>query len=263
MTRAVDPRVTGAPPCHHVSLSPPPTVARPSSALAYRPQVHVVFLHALPFDGRMWDNQVRRLGRPASAPTVYGSGASLEAWARKVLAEARHEPLLLVGNSVGGSCALEIARVAPARVAGLVLVGTKAAVRPDPEARDGALRLLAERGIRRAWTTYWEPLFGPKTPSKVVAHARRLACEQRSDDIARGVRAFHDRRDLTDVAVAWRNRTFVIVGEHDRTPAPLVAAKPGARCEVVPDAGHYVSLEQPEVFGRLLDAAIDDLVAFA
>jgi pimeloyl-ACP methyl ester carboxylesterase len=77
-------------------------------------------------------------------------GTTLEQWAQGVLALVRNEPLV-VGCSVGGSCALEVARAAPDQVRGIVLVGAKAGVRPDPAFRDKTIRLLTDHGIEAAW----------------------------------------------------------------------------------------------------------------
>jgi pimeloyl-ACP methyl ester carboxylesterase len=48
-----------------------------------------------------------------------------------VLRLAKGDRLIVVGCSVGGSCALELAVAAPDRIAALVLIGTKAERRPD------------------------------------------------------------------------------------------------------------------------------------
>lgn len=63
-------------------------------------------------------------------PNLYGLGESLEAWAGGVLDLVSTGPLILVGSSVGGSCALEVARLAPDRVAAVALIGAKAGHRP-------------------------------------------------------------------------------------------------------------------------------------
>jgi pimeloyl-ACP methyl ester carboxylesterase len=223
--------------------------------------VRVVLLHALPFDGRMWRPVRDLLGGEALAPSLYRFGARLEDWAQGVLDLVGDEPCVVVGCSVGGSCALEVARAAPDQVAGIVLVGAKAGVRPDPALRDRAVRLLAEQGLEAAWRTYWRPLFGRDTPTDVLAEVRRLALDQDVDDVIRGVRAFHDRRDLTDFARAWPKPLVVVSGDQDRTPPPSTAARiaatgPHRRFHLVPGCGHYVPLEHPTTLHTLLAPAL-------
>lgn len=216
----------------------------------------MVLLHALPFDGGMWDAQLDLIPGRTIAPTLYGFGSTLEDWAHGVLDIVGDEPFVVVGCSVGGSCALEVASLAgPDQVVGVVLVGTKAGVRPDPRLRDEAIELLRRRGLAAAWDAYWRPLFGRHTPAEIVASARSLALDQNVGDTIRGVRAFHDRRDLSDFARSWPGPIVVISGDQDRTPSPSTAALPDRPFHLVEDCGHYVNLERPDQFRSLVTRA--------
>lgn len=239
----------------------PQNAGRAAPGDVYVRGVRLVLLHALPFDGRMWRAERDLVPGETFAPSLYRLGATLEEWASTVLASVGDEPLVVAGCSVGGSCALEIARAAPDQVIGLVLVGAKAGVRPDPILRDKAVDLLSRHGMEAAWRAYWQPLFGPGTPAAVLAEARSTALEQDVHDVIRGVRAFHDRRDLTDFARAWPKPLVVISGELDRTPAPSTAAQaaggPNRQFHLVRNCGHYVNLERPREFRALLGRAIE------
>ncbi len=57
----------------------------------------------------MWPDEVRALASRTVAPTLYDLGESIEEWAAGVLDLAGPGPLAVVGNSVGGSCALPLA----------------------------------------------------------------------------------------------------------------------------------------------------------
>lgn len=228
--------------------------------------MRLVLLHALPFDATMWRGEFDLDVESTVAPTLYGLGDTLAAWAAAVLDLAGDGPLLVVGNSVGGSCAIELARLAPDRVAAIVLVGAKAAVRPEPAVRDEAIRRLSERGMAAAWPKYWKPLFGPHTHPDVVAFARRIAFAQPVDDVIRGVRVFHDRADRADVARTWPKPLVVVSGDHDRSPSPataaaLAASAPRGRLHVVEDCGHYVSLERTLELEKILQRVVRDLRA--
>jgi pimeloyl-ACP methyl ester carboxylesterase len=113
----------------------------------YDPAMRLVLLHALPLDGRMWDATGTRFGG-AFAPTLYGLGESVRDWAVAVLEHCGIDELLVVGNSVGGSCALEVARAAPGQVRGVVLVGAKPGCRPDDWCA-GVLRPARSRRVSR------------------------------------------------------------------------------------------------------------------
>lgn len=233
--------------------------------------MRLVLLHALPFDGRMWHAErdaVTVPPGPMLAPTLYGLGTTLEERAQSVLDLAGgDDPLVVVGCSVGGSCALEIAHAAPHRVAGIVLIGAKAGVRPEPALRDDAVRVLTEEGLAAAWDRYWRPLFGPSTPAALLDRARHLALDQDVDDIVRGVRAFHDRRDRSEFARDWPGPLVVVSGAHDRSPSPATTAPLGAgpnrAFHLVERSGHYVNLERPAELRTILQGHCERIASAA
>ena len=215
----------------------------------------LVLLHALPLDPRMWTPQVAALDEPAVAPTLYDlPGESMDTWAAAVL-EAVEGRLLLVGASMGGYCALAAARRAPERVAGLVLVGSRAEADPPErrQAREEQLRTIAEGGAAALWESMAPRLFAAGTDSAIVDAAREIALEQPPDGLARAVRAIRDRKDCRDVLAALGDRSLAVLGEEDSFAPPAEVEAPHVL--VVPGAGHLVGLERPEeVTGVLRDA---------
>lgn len=77
-------------------------------------------------------------------------------------------PVVVVGNSIGGSCATEVARLAPTKIKALVLCGTKPAHRPEPEIRDAALRILAGDGLAVGHSL---PLEAPGALTSLISQA--------------------------------------------------------------------------------------------
>jgi pimeloyl-ACP methyl ester carboxylesterase len=61
-----------------------------------------------------------------------------------------------------------------------------------------------------------------------------------------------------------QDRTLVLHGQHfhdteaGRSGAPVVLAQPRARLVEIPDAGHTVPGDQPEVFNALVAAFLDE-----
>ncbi|MBD9490459.1 alpha/beta fold hydrolase [Ensifer sp. ENS11] len=102
-------------------------------------KLELLLLHGLPLDGTMWAKQMELLPGATYAPTLYSFGDRIESWAEKALALTTAQRLVVVGCSVGGSCALEVAALAPDRVPALVLIGTKAWRRLDPVYHASAL----------------------------------------------------------------------------------------------------------------------------
>jgi pimeloyl-ACP methyl ester carboxylesterase len=183
------------------------------------------------------------------APTLYDLGDTIESWAAGVVDQCAGDgPLVVVGSSVGGSCAVEVAVLAPERVRSLVLIGAKAAHRPEPDFRDEAIRLMHDDGLDAAWARYWEPLFAPHADPEVVERARRIMQAQGVDAVARGTRVFHTRPDRAAFLDVFAGEVTIVRGEHDR-----IGKDPNV---VIPGAGHYVPIEHPAA----LTAVITNLV---
>ncbi len=211
----------------------------------------------------MWPAALWDLADRVTAPTLYPVGSSLADWARAALDGAGPGDFVAVGNSVGGSCALELARLAPDRTRGVVLVGAKVGVRPEPAVRDEAVRVLREEGIRVAWDRYWAPLFAPDADPDVVARARSIAVSIDVEHHANGVRAFHDRPDCSALLRELEVPVTIVRGQHDLTrgdPEQLTSTFRRARFVEVSGSGHYVPLERPAELVSLV-RAVDSGVA--
>lgn len=226
-----------------------------------REKLELLFLHALPLDGSMWAGQKQLLPGSTYTPTLYPFGDSIEAWAAAALKLAKGDRLVVVGCSVGGSCALELAVAAPNRVAALVLIGTKAGHRPEPAPHASALETLQEKGLEEAWKVFWAPLFSRCANSQVIGDAKRIMLRQSPLDIARGVTAFHSRPSRDQFLSAFPRPVIVVTGADDRAPGPKVSTAQAdsaqhGRLHIVPECGHYVPLERPEYLNSILQEVI-------
>ncbi len=217
----------------------------------------LLLLHPLPLDGSIFSDELRELTDESASPTLYDTGDDLVEWARAALDAVGDGPVVVVGNSIGGSCAIEVARLAPTKVKALVIIGTKPGHDPDPAFRDEALDVIGRDGLGAAWERYWLPLFGPDVRSEVVERAWRAASAQGPDSIASGVRAFHSRPDRSVFLATWPGPVVVVGGEHDIRPERnrlLASRLPNAMFRSVAGVGHYVPLEAP---GALADITAD------
>ena len=234
---------------------------RRDDSMSHRSKPGLLFLHALPLDGSMWAGHMDIAGISTCAPTLYGLGDTVESWAIEALKQTTSERLIVVGCSVGGSCALEVAAAAPQRVAALVLIGTKARHDPDPELHAQALELLETEGAAGAWTRYWAPLFSRSAHPEIVAAARRAALRQHAGGLACGITAFHRRQSRDRLVAACQIPITVITGEEDlapglKTSTEIVASARHGSLHVIPDCGHYVPLEKPEALRSILNDVI-------
>lgn len=226
--------------------------------------MELLFLHALPLDCTMWADQMGLLPNSTNAPTLYTLGDSVGEWAARALQFTMSDRLIVVGCSAGGSCALEVAITAPERVAALVLIGTKAAHRPNPKFCTSALELLERRGTDAAWDTYWAPLFSELTDPAVVEAARQNALQQHPADLARGIEVFHSRPSRDQFLANWPKPIVVVTGDEDVAPGVAISIATAAsaahgRIHIIPSCGHYVSLERPSALNAILSEVIDKL----
>ncbi|MDX6505057.1 MAG: hypothetical protein QOE29_2182 [Gaiellaceae bacterium] len=196
----------------------------------------VLLLHAYPFDASMWDAQREALAaHEVVAPRLYDlPGETVEDWAEALEPELG-AGAVVGGASMGGYVALTLARLAPERVAGLVLAGAKA-TRDTPERLAGREETLAQlaRGVL------------PELTVPITA-----------EELARATRLLRDRPDQTDVMRALAAPLLVCVGTEDDIlrvdeATELAAAAPHGRLEVFAGAGHLLSLDQPERFADVL-----------
>jgi len=212
--------------------------------------VRLVYLHAFPFDERMWG---RRYG---TAPYLYPLGTSTDEWAQRIAAQIEG-PIAAIGASMGGYCAQRL--LAHADVRALVLVGSRAD--PDtPErrqAREETIELIRAEGVAALWEKMRPALFPEAADEDVVAHARALALEQDPVELEVGVAAMRDRPDSTELVRETDAAVLVARGEHDpflsaEEAETLAAAAHNGSSYTFEGCGHLPSFERPDELDRVV-----------
>jgi pimeloyl-ACP methyl ester carboxylesterase len=208
--------------------------------------VKVLLLHALPLDERMWEPQRDALrDHDVLAPRLYGRGRTMDAWARSIADEVDGE-VAVVGASMGGYCALALARLVPERVRALLLAGS----RPDadsPERRAGradTIELIRREGADGLWRFMVPKLFADERNADVSLMHRD------PEDLIAAVEAIRDRDDSTELARTFDGPLQFVVGEHETFVQPGELAEFDIR--VVPGAGHLVNIESADEFNAIL-----------
>ncbi|MES0811187.1 alpha/beta hydrolase [Roseibium sp. SCPC15] len=227
----------------------------PSNSIA------LLYLHALPLDGTMWRHQQDLFSIPSYTPTLYETGNSIEAWAKAALDTVAEDRLILVGCSVGGSCALEIAALCPERVEAMVLIGTKVARTPNPAFLSAALTLIETRGPQIAWNTYWRPLFSQQAPQSALAIADDIYNRRTVAELTTGAKVFHSRPSRDTVLQTFPREVAVISGVDDIAPGLETSERQASMAtrgtfHVIPDCGHYAPLEAPDQVNDILGQVI-------
>jgi pimeloyl-ACP methyl ester carboxylesterase len=222
----------------------------------------LILLPGLACDAGVWREQLpalatRHVVRVGDAHFRFDT---LPAMAAALLAEnpGRH---VLIGASMGGMLALEMQRQAPARVAAMALLGSSArADTPDLIRLRSEACVLFEQGrmdeVLRANTLF---AFHPNSMHDRALVDDYLAMLNRAGAAAliRQNRAVMTRIDSRPLLPQVACPVLVACGEADQLTPPeqareIAAALPAARLEIVPGAGHMLTLEQPARINALL-----------
>ena len=178
---------------------------------------------------------LRDAGFDPLAPHLYGRGSSIDDWAAQLLREIDGQ-LVVVGASMGGYCALAMARRAPERIPGMVLVGSRA----DADT-------FERRRFRQDMIT---DLRSGDRPDRADE-------DTNLEHLAIAQEAMRDRLDLSGVAASFGGPLLVCVGERDELVSvaeaqQLADSALDGRLEVFSGAGHFVGVDQPERFNEVL-----------
>ncbi|MDT7952575.1 MAG: 3-oxoadipate enol-lactonase, partial [Acetobacteraceae bacterium] len=230
----------------------------------------ILLLHSLGTSAVVWDPIVPALiaaGYRVIRPDMRGHGHtsatrgpySIDLLARDALAIVQGLGLgrfAVVGLSIGGLIAQQLAHLAPDHVSALVLMDTALAIPPASLWAERAAMVRADGmaavvdGVLARWLT-------PAAPAHTVEALRRLILTTEPEGYAACCEAIATA-DLTAQSGGLAVPTLVIVGADDPS-TPVASAEalartiPAARLEIVPDASHIPTAEQPAaVAGALL-----------
>lgn len=215
----------------------------------------IVLLHGLLCDADTWADFIGPLSRLGHVMTANLSGiGSLPEAARDVLASATG-PLIVVGHSMGGRVALEMARQAPARCHALVLMNTgyQGLSEGEAEKRMALVRAARSEGVQAIAKDWLDGMIAPRTRSDAALMARMRAMVLRStpESFAGQIRALIERPDATDLLGRIACPVLFMSGTEDRwSPldrhADMASRVPDAVLEAVEGAGHMAPFEAPE-----------------
>ena len=246
----------------------------------------IVLLHEGICDSRMWDPQwetftrshrvlrfdFRGYGRSPLEPGRFANARDVI----ELLESHGFERAALVGVSLGGRVALEVALAAPERVAALVLVGSglpghdwSDEMKTNWQEEESALLAGDLDGAVEVSLRTW--VDGPRrTPEDVDPEVRSRVAEMQR-------RAFELQVPLEDEAEEEllvedlaqrlgeiRAPTLVLIGEEDVPDIHAIADRlareiPGAKTGTIANAAHAPSMERPEEFARLVLAFLESV----
>lgn len=201
---------------------------------------------------------IRPDNRSTGRTTPWDAPCSPKLWAEDaaaVLDALGHKQALVLGHSLGGLIAWQLAATMPERVRGLMIMGS---ARRQFERNTALFRALI--AVRRSdapegtWLRLLFPwLFSPSlydTPEAVeaaVAASLAYPYGQSADAMEHQLNSFYDDVDPTPFQTVPSVPLLALLGEHDLL-VPLDLARPtltGVAVEVIPNAGHSIHWDAP------------------
>ena len=242
----------------------------------------VVFIHGQPFNRSMWNHQSHVFSKTNRLiiPDLRGYGDSVTTESIVLLDELALDIIYLlnelsigkavfVGLSMGGKIALEIYRLAPHLVKGLVLADT------DARAEDATSYLNRKALAKKLLTGGMESYTSEnivhylckntfETKQEVVDHLTKMMTGTDAAGAAAVQLGRAERRDHSGILSNIDFPTLLIVGDQD-VFTPVTTAEymqvriNGSELAIIKNAGHMSNMEQPEQFNQLLKNYLDKI----
>jgi pimeloyl-ACP methyl ester carboxylesterase len=234
----------------------------------------IVFVHGWACDRHYWDAQVPRFARKHQVVTLdlagHGeSGRDRKQWSIpafagdvRAVADALHlEQVVLVGHSMGGPVIVDAARQMPGRVVALVPVDIFMNVSTSLSAEQRAQFAGALRSDFKGTTAdFVTRMFTPRSKPALV---QRIVQAMSSAPSEIAVAAMEGIWSYDIPAALGETKIPIRCINSDRRPTDVEAARrfaPQFQVVIMKGLGHFVMIEQPKAFDRLLENAIRELV---
>ena len=199
---------------------------------------------------RLHDQRVYAVDLPAHGRSDGIGRQRIEDYANDVLGlmdDLRIYRAVLIGHSMGGAIALDIAIRHPKRVLGLGMIGSGARLPLDPAILRNASQ---EANFPVAVKQIGERSFAAATPARLRELALERMAATRSSVLHGDLMACDEFDRMADLG-SIESPTLIVCGVEDQMTPPKYSQYlhhqiAGSVLHIVQDAGHMVMLEQPE-----------------
>ncbi len=240
----------------------------------------LVFVHCWSGDQTYWKAQVSHFSPHCQVVTLdlAGHGESglnrkdwtISAFAQDVIAVADEldlDEVVLIGHSMGGTVALEAAVRMPERVVALVAVDTlfDKWARFTPEQREQFLVPFRTNFVETTRNWVGRNLFLPTSDAALVDWVTADMSAAPPQVGAASMDAIYEwgKKDFSEALGRLRTRVFMIQAGSNAQNIQVVESFASSfesfQVSVVPEVGHFIMMEEPETFNRLLAQAIEQL----
>lgn len=228
----------------------------------------IVFLPGMMCDARLFAPQIAALSARHTVSVAPADGfQTMTELAQDVLTNAPPR-FALAGLSMGGILAMEVARLAPERVIGLALMDTNplAELEAVKAKRGPQIDKVKAGGLRDVMRDQMIPNYLAEGSDATALEplCEEMALALGNDVFVNQSIALRDRPDQTDTLKAYTAPALVLCGEEDRL-CPIERHTlmhdllPNSTLNILPNAGHLPTLEQPEATTEALKIWLETL----
>ncbi|NTJ43784.1 alpha/beta hydrolase [Agrobacterium larrymoorei] len=212
----------------------------------------LLLIPGLVSDSRIW----QQLADDARMPTLHADvtrDRSITDMGQRLLEETNHD-LIVVGHSMGGRVALEMARLMPSRIKALVLANTgHSPKREGEEIKRQQMIDLGYKNMNELARQWLPPMLDPaRTGDKaLIEHLKSMVLRAGARVHERQIRALIDRPDATSylgmitcpvLLIAARQDNWSPIEQHQQ----IADAVGDAEMVVIENAGHFAPVERPQ-----------------
>ena len=214
--------------------------------------MRTLFLPGLLSDGRVWQEVADRLNLPLLLADLTKDD-TIGGMAARALADF-DGPISVIGHSMGGRVAIEMARLQPGRVTSLVLANTgHTSMKPGEEEKRGRLVDLGQRDMRELAEVWLPPMLAPDRMAdlSLVDDLTQMVIKAGPEVHERQIRALLSRPDAGNALPAITCPVLLMTGAQDgwspeAQHREMAAMTSDSTVEIINDAGHFLPIEQPD-----------------
>ena len=240
----------------------------------------IVWIHGFPLSSAMFEKQ-RALfadgkGVQHLMPDLPGFGGTpapgrgeitIDHYARHVLSELDTRGIAratFAGFSMGGYIALAIARIAPHRLDGLILIDTREKA-DTPEARQGrydTIEKVRKDGIGSVIDSMLPKMLTANATQDLRNRVNEIMSASSPEGVMAALKVMAGRPDSTPVLPSIEVPTLIVVGTEDTITPPadaerMAAAIPDAKLVKIAGAAHMSNFEKADEFNEAVRGFVD------
>ena len=248
-------------------------------------ELPVLFIHGYPLNRRIWQPQLEGLsgaaralaldlrghGESQSVPGPYWMDTLADDCAGFLDALGITRPVVVCGLSMGGYVAMAFYRQHGLRLAGLILTATRAGADSDEGKanRDKAAQLAREEGPLAIAESMLPKILSPKTYDRkpeLVGSVRKIMESTPVEAILGDLIGMRERPDSMLTLEEVQLPTLILHGADDqiipvKEAEAMHRAVSGSQIEIIPNAGHLLNMEQPEMFNHAVRKFVEGIEA--